>query len=852
MTRKLPFFSRWLGAVALLVLAACTPKEFVIQQPPPVTTLVQKYPNDDAIFLLSRTHIHVHTDGHSYRESTHQQIQALHRRGIPLTQSVGVPYNSTYETVSDFYFRVIRLGGTWISRNVDGIDQPVSPKYSSRYFSDTRTKQIATPFHVPSVEGAVMEYRYTKIGNSWMLPIISLQRNLPVGKAVYTVSVPTNVPMRHKLFEGTHIPVSQVKYEKTQDPNDSSRTLHRWEVNDVPAVPTNEPASIPWTARALRVQSVVEAYRLDSYRGMASSWNDIAAFYRTVVEDRDKPTPVINKMVAEITKDVKTQDEKIRAIYKFVNEKIRYIAVSIGLGSWQPQPAEFTLTQRYGDCKAKATLLKAMLEVIGVETHQVLVRTRDLGYFDEQFPADYGVFNHVINYAPGVRGGMYMDSTNVGTPFGYLPPNDPGAFALVVEKNKGRVVRIQNTSAEANILHRRLELTRAKTKIDGVLTIRLVGRLSLPAKKQIEEKKLNTPDDKMKWGKQQVDGLLGQLVSWKGIGFEQKDVKVTQVTLEEKEDSVVSQISFSVPTQKTKQRVIYVPMTWTQTGHAPHPILQRREHHPVFAGLPPGTHINEVIFRNWEALEIPAAATFNNRYVRYQLTAEKKDQYASYRREIVFPHADIPLSDHNDFRTTYEKILEADRRIMILRRGYGDKDKDGVPDNIDKCPTEPGPKELGGCPDRDGDGIIDKEDACPDVKGVKSDDPKKNGCPKVVLVEVTKTEIKILQTIFFKFGSATIDKRSFPVLDQVAEVLNSRKSTRVRVEGHTDNVGNKNNNLRLSKRRAASVKAYLIKNGVAQDRLESEGYGMLKPLVPNTNAKNRATNRRVQFNILAQ
>lgn len=849
---QLPSFSRWLGCMALLLLAACTPKEFVMQQPPPVVALAQKYPKDDAIFLLNKTHIYISADGYSYREDTHQQIQALNRRGINHTQSISVPYKDKLETVSDFYFRVVRPGGTWISRNLNTVDGPSAQLYSSQYFSDSRWKGATTSFGVPSVEGAVMEYRYTKTGKTWLLTSHLLQSFLPSHRVIYTLSVPANVSFRHKLFEGIGVSVSQVKYEKTQDPNDSSRVLHRWETQDVPAISMTEPGSPAWNKQVLRVRNIVEPRQVEQHQTVVKSWDDIAAFRRNLIGERTKPTPAINKMVAEITKESKTQDEKVRAIYNFVNNKIRYIAVGIGLGGWQPQPAEHTLTQRYGDCKAKATLLKAMLEVIGVEAHYVLVRTRDLGNFDEQFPADFGVFNHVINYLPKVRGGIYLDSTNVGTPFGYLPHNDPGAFALILEKNKGRVVRIQNTSAEANILHQRLELTRAKTKIDGVLTIRLVGYPSLPVKKQIEEKKLNTPDDRMKWGKQQVDGLLGQLVSWKGIGFEQKDVKVTQVTLEEKEDSVVSQISFSVPTQKTKQRVIYVPMTWTQTGHAPHPILQRREHHPVFAGLPPGTHINEVIFRNWEALEIPAAATFNNRYVRYQLTAEKKDQYASYRREIVFPHADIPLSDHNDFRTTYEKILEADRRIMILRRGYGDKDKDGVPDNIDKCPTEPGPKELGGCPDRDGDGIIDKEDACPDVKGVKSDDPKKNGCPKVVLVEVTKTEIKILQTIFFKFGSATIDKRSFPVLDQVAEVLNSRKSTRVRVEGHTDNVGNKNNNLRLSKRRAASVKAYLIKNGVAQDRLESEGYGMLKPLVPNTNAKNRATNRRVQFNILAQ
>lgn len=179
---------------------------------------------------------------------------------------------------------------------------------------------------------------------------------------------------------------------------------------------------------------------------------------------------------------------------------------------------------------------------------------------------------------------------------------------------------------------------------------------------------------------------------------------------------------------------------------------------------------------------------------------------------------------------------------------WGDSDNDGLKDNEDKCPKKAGPKENQGCPDtdRDNDGIVDRLDKCPDVPGSK----KRQGCPRKVLVVVRKTGIKILQRIRFRTGSATILRRSYSILNQVVSVLKSRSKLRIRIEGHTDNVGRKRYNLRLSKRRAASVKRYLIRKGVDASRLESEGYGMSKPLVRNNSRRNRALNRRVQFTIL--
>lgn len=188
----------------------------------------------------------------------------------------------------------------------------------------------------------------------------------------------------------------------------------------------------------------------------------------------------------------------------------------------------------------------------------------------------------------------------------------------------------------------------------------------------------------------------------------------------------------------------------------------------------------------------------------------------------------------------------------VAPHGCPDADGDGVFDAEDKCPNDPGPAPHG-CPDTDGDGIADHLDKCPFEKGPGTGGPNDDGCPvkKMTLVVVKREKIEILDMVYFDTDKDTIQKRSFPLLRQVAQTIKSNAYIKkIRVEGHTDDVGGHTHNVDLSQRRAESVKRFLVSEGVDADRLVPQGFAYDRPLVPNTNNKNRATNRRVEFNIV--
>lgn len=182
-----------------------------------------------------------------------------------------------------------------------------------------------------------------------------------------------------------------------------------------------------------------------------------------------------------------------------------------------------------------------------------------------------------------------------------------------------------------------------------------------------------------------------------------------------------------------------------------------------------------------------------------------------------------------------------------------DTDKDGVNDLEDKCPNEAGPASNNGCPvpkpepDTDGDGMIDKEDQCPNEAG-----PKDNqGCP-VLKQEVIEKVNYAARNILFQKGSVKLHASSFAALDEVAAVLKANPKLRLAINGYTDNSGSASANQQLSQKRADAVKKYLNDKGIAIDRLSAKGHGPANPIADNKTEAGRIKNRRVELNLQGQ
>lgn len=215
-------------------------------------------------------------------------------------------------------------------------------------------------------------------------------------------------------------------------------------------------------------------------------------------------------------------------------------------------------------------------------------------------------------------------------------------------------------------------------------------------------------------------------------------------------------------------------------------------------------------------LEFPLGRKSKPQLAWHNPVAEMYDDLAAQRDQV---RMELDAQKENNAK------LAAD-----LAKLSADSDKDGVSDMFDKCPDTPSGEKVdgSGCP-------LPKPDT---VK------------PKEVKIFVTEADNRLVReaiaNLEFETGKASIKPASFPPLDRVAALL-TQKGFSIKLSGHTDNVGNDNNNMILSKNRAESVKAYLVGKGVNPSKIEAVGYGETQPIATNKTAAGRQQNRRVEF-----
>lgn len=189
-----------------------------------------------------------------------------------------------------------------------------------------------------------------------------------------------------------------------------------------------------------------------------------------------------------------------------------------------------------------------------------------------------------------------------------------------------------------------------------------------------------------------------------------------------------------------------------------------------------------------------------------------------------------------------------------------DSDRDGIPDEEDRCPISAEDKDQfeddDGCPDPDNDedGISDAQDRCPLEAETQNGHEDEDGCPDVAPASAPQAQvsaegdrIEVNQQVQFKRRQAELDPVSYPLLRAVARILRAHPKVALLVQGHTDSGGNEQRNQALSQQRADSVRDFLIKEGIAAERLQARGYGASQPRYSNDTSDGRSRNRRVEF-----
>lgn len=325
-------------------------------------------------------------------------------------------------------------------------------------FDDSRVKGLT----IPNVDaGTIVAWEYEQRERPNALQAIwDFQEGLPVFSANCQVRVPPGWEVDLRWFH--HDPVA---------PLAAAPGNLTWELHEVPAL-RDEPRMPAFAAVAGRVAFNFMPGEAGSPK-VHRTWDDVGRWFAGLVSSRCVPSPQIQAKVRELAPESATPLDRLAALARFAQRDVRYVAVEIGIGGYQPHAADDVFRNRYGDCKDKVTILRTMLAAAGIESYYILVNT-DRGIIDPAFATGV-LFNHAIIAIRLPKGAaspdffatydhptlgklLIFDPTSSETPLGRIPDYEQEGHALLVTGTTGELITLPIAPPSASQLRRRAKL----------------------------------------------------------------------------------------------------------------------------------------------------------------------------------------------------------------------------------------------------------------------------------------------------------------------------------------------------------------------------------------------------------
>jgi transglutaminase-like putative cysteine protease len=448
-----------LGAASTVAVVWLPPRVQADTAPEWLRTAAQdnlpKYPEDTvAVTLLSEQQTIVKDNG---------DIETRYRRAYRLLRpearkqfgTIAVQFDN--ETKLSFLkaWTITSTGQQMELKEKDAIESGMT---GYELYNDTHVKYLRFPEANP---GSVVGYEYVQrqrpfiFEHSW-----AFQQDIPTRRSRFSLQIPAGWEFTNRW----------VNYPE-QEPQSSATNQYVWEVTDLPGV--EEEPRMPSVLAVVGRMDIKYFPRDPKLRGKTSgTWNDLGIWYAGLTSGSRDATPAIQQKVGELTAGITDPVAKMKALTSYVQRQVRYVAIEIGIGGYQPHPAASVFTHQYGDCKDKATLLSAMLHEIGIESDYVLIDVQR-GIVNPEFPSTR--FNHVIlairlpesltdpslfavvDY-PKLGRLLFFDPTNEYVTLGYLPSYLQDNFGLVVTSNGGTMISLPLLPPATNRLLRTAQM----------------------------------------------------------------------------------------------------------------------------------------------------------------------------------------------------------------------------------------------------------------------------------------------------------------------------------------------------------------------------------------------------------
>ena len=398
------------------------------------------YPEAGVSILLVEESFEVFEDN-TAEYDMHFMVKIFNERGKKEFSEIHIGYDSTFEEVKLDYARTIKPDGTVVYVGDKNI-RDVSIYLNYPLYSNARARIISMP---EITEGAIIEYRakvfHKQLVNKkdFILNYRS-QESEPIKVAKFSVKIPKDRYFNYKVINSKYNTFfAKLDPEITIVDN---KKVYSWYIENIPEI-LPEPDMPPIS----RINPII-------MMSTFSQWGDVYGWWYELYEDKIKINNDIQEKINELVEDKETQLDKLKAIYNFCAQDIRYVAVEYGQAGYEPHEAKDIFKNKYGDCKDQAILLIAMLRSIGIKAYPVLIGTYGHISLNRDFPSI--TFNHCIAVVDLQGEWVFMDPTGQTVSFGDLPSMDQDRLVFLILDDGYKIIltptyQAQNNSSQINM-----------------------------------------------------------------------------------------------------------------------------------------------------------------------------------------------------------------------------------------------------------------------------------------------------------------------------------------------------------------------------------------------------------------
>lgn len=450
--------SRWLAppfACALVCIFVCATRALASSDAPQWMHDLANVPlpahseKTDAVLLYSETNVTVLS---ADRIRTHvREAYKILRPDGRARGNVYVYFDSHKKIAYLRGWCIPAHGKDYAVTDRDAIDQSPSAVRGYELVYDTKRREVKIPAPDP---GNIVGYEYeTEEQPFFLQDLWAFQELDPLIESRYSLQLPP----------GWQFKASWVHHAEVV-PLETGTNQWQWAVKEVKGIVSEEDMPPRSGVAGQMIVSFFPSGGAPQHNEFAD-WNGMGQWYRDLAGNRNQASEQIKQEVASLTAAKNTPLQKMQALAQFMQHDIRYVAIELGIGGWQPHPAPDIFFHRYGDCKDKATLMISMLREIGIEAHYVIINAyRDAVTRDE--PA-HSAFNHVITAIqlsndlsdpslvatlqhPKLGKILFFDPTDELTPFGYIRGQLQANYGLLVTPDGGELLQLPRQRSEFN------------------------------------------------------------------------------------------------------------------------------------------------------------------------------------------------------------------------------------------------------------------------------------------------------------------------------------------------------------------------------------------------------------------